>query len=397
MDPNNEWSDDGEEVPSSILPTESLLDEAMPMIEELAVTIRPMVREKGSPQQNSLVMGSTLHPRQAGSSIRGLGSSCAWGPSITPPRSAFVHIGLRPDPPILLPRVRPVPVRPSLLSIPRPLSTTMSLPLSARPALALPTPIKYASHQGLPPGSRLALISIPSDSNTSVEGAPTPSLTQTPQTTTRTNWRLHEIITLVEDKKEVQARQSEGGVYERTRRNRWQMVAETSQARGVMRNKAQCKTKWEKLHSLFDRLNDYERKIPSGWSSYWQMTQTDRCTKGLPVEDFTFKLYNKMQMLFGGDRNADIRGLLVDSMKDDTTPLGDKEDNHTMPGDGDTTGKQKTPPLATNNGGGPSDASVEGSSGGIKRKRRSRVNGNNIKELMDSMKNLAMVLQSSKD
>ncbi|KAI5058109.1 hypothetical protein GOP47_0026279 [Adiantum capillus-veneris] len=200
---NNEWSDDGEEVPSIIPPTDSLLDEAMPTIEELAAAIHSMAPQKGSLRQNVSIMGSSLHLLQVGSPIGGLGGSCTWGPSITLPRSAFVDIGLRPDPPILLPRVRPVPVRPSLLSIPHPLSTTMSLPLSARLALALPTPIKHVSHQGLPPGSRLAPIAIPSDSNTSIEGAPVPSLTQTPQTTAQTNWRLHEIITLVEPKKEV--------------------------------------------------------------------------------------------------------------------------------------------------------------------------------------------------
>ncbi|KAI5058110.1 hypothetical protein GOP47_0026280 [Adiantum capillus-veneris] len=103
-----------------------------------------------------------------------------------------------------------------------------------------------------------------------------------------------------------------------------------------------------------------------------------------------------MLMHFSEDHDADIEGFLVESMEDDTTPLATKKTttpclatlaaqasnkHHLLPQTmvvGPVTNQQKE-------------------AGGIKRKRRSRVNGNNIKELVDSMKNLAMVLQSSED
>ncbi|KAI5084170.1 hypothetical protein GOP47_0000339 [Adiantum capillus-veneris] len=64
---NNEWNNDGKEVPSSILPTESLLDKVMLTIEELATAIRPMAPQKGSPQENSNKIGG-----DGNADIRGL-------------------------------------------------------------------------------------------------------------------------------------------------------------------------------------------------------------------------------------------------------------------------------------------------------------------------------------
>ncbi|KAI5079346.1 hypothetical protein GOP47_0004825 [Adiantum capillus-veneris] len=135
-------------------------------------------------------------------------------------------------------------------------------------------------------------------------------------------------------------------------------------------------------------------------------------------------------MLSSEDHNANIEGLLFNSMEDDTVSLlnrncffgpcsfliatilcciasfphfltsslaGNEEDNNTMHIDGDSIGEHQTPPRVANDGYGPSDALAEESSGGIKRNWHSWVGGSNIKELMDSMKNLAMVLQSSED
>ncbi|KAI5079345.1 hypothetical protein GOP47_0004824 [Adiantum capillus-veneris] len=68
----NEWSDDNKVVPPSILSIESLLDDAMPTIKEMAREIRPIAPQTRSPQENSTIMRLILQPRQGGLQIRKL-------------------------------------------------------------------------------------------------------------------------------------------------------------------------------------------------------------------------------------------------------------------------------------------------------------------------------------
>ncbi|KAI5080677.1 hypothetical protein GOP47_0003860 [Adiantum capillus-veneris] len=214
--------------------------------------------------------------------------------------------------PTLTPAVRP-PVLPRF-----PLGT----PIGGSPIPATTPP----SMPPVPNSTTPRIASTPSpslnDENPSIGGTRLGAQTQS---SSRANWCLQEAMVLVEAKKDLDVRQ-EGGIYIRSF-DRWHMIAEACWSRGVHRSKSQCKTKWERLHTLFTRVCDYECKIPYGCNSYWQMDVIEWRTRGLPTEDFPFEVYDKMENLFGGRRNVDVAGLLYDSLDDDTVPMSDGPEN----------------------------------------------------------------------
>ncbi|MCO5585608.1 hypothetical protein L7F22_039543 [Adiantum nelumboides] len=143
------------------------------------------------------------------------------------------------------------------------------------------------------------------------------------QASARPHWRLSEVFVLCEARKAVDIRQEDGDISLRAH-DRWQWVMEKCKTSGIHHSKKQCRSKYERVHRLYVRIRDYERRIPSGCNSYWQMDNAEHCQKGLPTEDFAMVLYEKMESLFGDKRKVDVGFLLNDSFDDDTLPIGEK-------------------------------------------------------------------------
>ncbi|MCO5561803.1 hypothetical protein L7F22_015427 [Adiantum nelumboides] len=128
-----------------------------------------------------------------------------------------------------------------------------------------PTPPPRAPLQhSTPDRPRLASMPILTDVSIAREGGSTSSSTQR---ASRVNGRLSEVIILIESKKAFDVLQEEGGIYVRSR-DRWLTIAGACRLRGVHRSKSQWKMKWERMHTLFTRVRDYEKRIPLGQNSY---------------------------------------------------------------------------------------------------------------------------------
>ncbi|MCO5564396.1 hypothetical protein L7F22_018057 [Adiantum nelumboides] len=123
------------------------------------------------------------------------------------------------------------------------------------------------------------------------------------------------------------------------------------------------------------------------------MDASKRSSKKLPTEDFPQDLYNRMVVLFEGDRAVDVGGLLVDS--EDSTPLGDEEDPivDAHGGGGGDRMEQATPPV------GEADTTLnlvdDASSGGIPRKRCARAHTLTVQELVETTGCLATIFEDS--
>ncbi|MCO5600278.1 hypothetical protein L7F22_054388 [Adiantum nelumboides] len=194
----------------------------------------------------------------------------------------------------------------------------------------------------------------------------------------------------------------EGGISVRAR-DRWLWVMEMCRDCGVCRSKDQCKSKYERVHGLYVRIRDYERRIPSRCNSYWQMDNVERRQKGLPTEEFPMVLYAKMENLFGNKRNVDVSGLLSDSFDNDNHPTGDEEVDTMDASEGvdplhandlqtpsnQHTGEQNRCTGATK------ATSADGESGGVKRKRRKRAS--TMKDVAKSTRKLVSHIETSKD
>lgn len=65
---------------------------------------------------------------------------------------------------------------------------------------------------------------------------------------------------------------------------------------------------WKPSKSIFD----YEKCVPSGPDSYWNLSPTDRTAKKLP-RAFDRKTYNSMKDKLSGDRAVNLGEILIDS------------------------------------------------------------------------------------
>ncbi|MCO5550429.1 hypothetical protein L7F22_003915 [Adiantum nelumboides] len=171
-------------------------------------------------------------------------------------------------------------------------------------------------------GSCQALVALSSDVSTSINGSfgnipqslpmsmeedPSLLLCTSPGNTggSQVNWRLQETLILVEAKKEVELKMLEGGISVCVK-DKWHLISDMCKEGGVSRSKSQCKSKWEKIPSTFNRIHDFEQNPPLGSNSYWQMSIAKRHARCLSIANFPMEVYEKMVNLFGGDWNVDL-------------------------------------------------------------------------------------------
>ncbi|MCO5566648.1 hypothetical protein L7F22_020325 [Adiantum nelumboides] len=373
MDLNHEWFEDADSlVPSSLQEVDSQIPEDIAGIHRVALGY-----VGGNTQY------SPLSPHQPTRKI----SSPPVQPTATSPQGPRISILNRG---VSSPRAPASARTPTSPAIPPPSSSPAALPVpnfcnrrpstSTAPSRSTTTPT--TTSRATPYTLNLPQSAPRRRSRTNVSA-------DNPSQNKRATWRMQEVFTLLEVKKALEVRLDEGGICIRAC-DRWQWISENCHTRGVPRTKEQCRSKYERIHSLFTRIRDYERRIPSGCHSYWQMDTMERQQKGLLVEDFSPDLYEKMENLFGDRSNVDVGGLLYDTFDDEVTPLvADEVDE-----DG-----TRTPPLmdpeqshGSNNSEGPAANTMNTDTeqaAGIKRKRCERSNVIEIMEVAESSKKIA--------
>lgn len=97
-------------------------------------------------------------------------------------------------------------------------------------------------------------------------------------------WTVAELLVMQASRREDFERQAKGGIGEKHRsaQERWRWIEDQCWAQGVKRSAAQCQDKWECIAAEFKKVNDYEKAIPPGQPSYWQMGSDDKKKYKLP-------------------------------------------------------------------------------------------------------------------
>lgn len=126
-------------------------------------------------------------------------------------------------------------------------------------------------------------------------------------------WLENEILLLIEGKKRLNDEMREGTLMKtlRTGPQRWEYISNFLYDMGVRRSALQCEYKWSRIWGPFKVIFYYEKCIPSGRDSFWQMSVLDRVSFKLP-RTFDPKIFAAMRSNFGGDRAIDPGHILID-------------------------------------------------------------------------------------
>ncbi|MCO5581122.1 hypothetical protein L7F22_034998 [Adiantum nelumboides] len=99
------------------------------------------------------------------------------------------------------------------------------------------------------------------------------------------NWDAKETDVLVVAKLEMDDIIEHGGlaVKMRTKKRHWEDIAQICVRSNVHRTGKQCMNRWNRVFREWKIIYDYERHIPSGHGSYWQLNVRERRAKKLPT------------------------------------------------------------------------------------------------------------------
>ncbi|KAG6548692.1 hypothetical protein Mapa_009847 [Marchantia paleacea] len=130
----------------------------------------------------------------------------------------------------------------------------------------------------------------------------------------KSNWTPAEMVILQAARREDFDRQNKGGLKEKkkTAVERWQWIEDYCWAQGVLKSAQQCQDKWELLASEFKKVNDYEKNIPSGQRSYWEMLGDERKKHRLP-RNFYKEVFQALTEWYNKSKAADPGELAVDT------------------------------------------------------------------------------------
>lgn len=148
----------------------------------------------------------------------------------------------------------------------------------------------------------------------------------TPSVERGVNWLENETMLLLDGKKRLDDDMQTGTLLKsmKSRTQRWDFVSSYLADMGVVKTSQQCEYRWSRLCKPFKTIYDYEKCIPSGQDSYWNLANSDRTSKKLP-RTFDKKIYVSMREKFAGDRAIDPGDILIDS----SSPT--LHSNHYMP------------------------------------------------------------------
>eukprot|EP01018_Ginkgo_biloba_P003625 Gb_16326 [translate_table: standard] len=140
----------------------------------------------------------------------------------------------------------------------------------------------------------------------------------------RARWSVAETLILIDAKRREKDLYNTSGVMRKTKSSseKWQDISNYCQANALEWTATQCKDRWGHIQPDYKKINDYERNIPSGHDSYWQMTSIDRTLKKLPSK-YNEDIFQAMENNFGQDRTINPGNLVEDTS---TTDFGAFED-----------------------------------------------------------------------
>ena len=91
-------------------------------------------------------------------------------------------------------------------------------------------------------------------------------------------WRINEMLILVNAKQwdiVVHGKNASKKIQMESSVECYKKIEEHVWENGVHRSRQQCQDKWKQLSADFKKLYDYQKHIPSGKISYWEMTSQE--------------------------------------------------------------------------------------------------------------------------
>lgn len=142
----------------------------------------------------------------------------------------------------------------------------------------------------------------------------------------RVRWTSSDTLILVNAKLLEKNMSSIGAAMKRPKSamEKWRTISAHCHENGLDRNGTQCRDRWKHILPDYKKIRNYERNIPPGHISYWNMTAKERLDKKLPT-NYTRELYEAMGKHFG-QRGNDAGDLIIDTSASDH---GVFEDCHT--------------------------------------------------------------------
>jgi hypothetical protein len=127
-------------------------------------------------------------------------------------------------------------------------------------------------------------------------------------------WTVSELQVLQAVRREDFERQSKGGNREKHRsaHERWKWMEDRCWGQGVLRSAGQCQDKWEGITAGFKKVNDYEKQLPLGGTSYWQLGSDEKKRMRLPP-NFHKEVFMSLQEWYVKSRTGEP-GILFDSL-----------------------------------------------------------------------------------
>lgn len=129
----------------------------------------------------------------------------------------------------------------------------------------------------------------------------------------KSNWTLIELQVLQTAKREDHEKQLKADSKEKHKSaaERWQWIEDYCWEYGVERSAQQCRDRWERMSADFKKLGDFEKHVPTGGISYWQMSIEDRKVRKLP-SNFQQEVFQALGEWFARSRGVDTIDTVLD-------------------------------------------------------------------------------------
>lgn len=114
------------------------------------------------------------------------------------------------------------------------------------------------------------------------------------------DWSMREMKVLIAAKQFEHESVDFGGsmqVKMTSKKSKWEAIASFMFREGVcnpVRDSDACKKKWSHIYRDFKKVFDYEKLIPSGHKSYWELSTAERKEKKVPL-NFSEELYRECE------------------------------------------------------------------------------------------------------
>lgn len=134
----------------------------------------------------------------------------------------------------------------------------------------------------------------------------------------RVRWSNSDTLILINAKQLEKYMHTTDGVIKRTKSaiEKWKQISVQCQKNGLERTATQCRDRWEHIIPDYKKIRHYERSIPPGHDSFWNMTAKERSEKKLPT-NYAKETYEALEKYFGQNESSSPADMIIDTSASD--------------------------------------------------------------------------------